>query len=71
MTNPNPLDGYVDRDTLAAMFDVTPRTITRWAGQPDGLPHAIIGIRTLYPLDKVRAWVEARVKHPNPRRRAA
>jgi phage terminase Nu1 subunit (DNA packaging protein) len=35
----NPLADFVDRETIAAMFKVSPRTITRWSGQPDGIPY--------------------------------
>lgn len=59
---PNILEGYADRDTLAASFGVAPRTITRWMGQPDGLPHVHLGGRTLFKIDSVRAWLAGREK---------
>ena len=48
MNTNNPiLADYVDRDALAEFFNVSSRTITRWAGQPDGIPAVRIGSRTL------------------------
>jgi phage terminase Nu1 subunit (DNA packaging protein) len=64
----NPLDDYVSRDAIAKMFMVAPRTITRWSGLPDGLPHVALGNRTLYRLESVRQWLAGRERRPNQRR---
>lgn len=67
----NPLlAGYVDRDELAEIFKVSPRTICRWASQPAGLPHIRLGARTLFCLESVRAWLAKR-EHSISRRKAA
>jgi hypothetical protein len=61
---------YVDRDELAKIFDVNPRTITRWAAEVGGLPHVRLGTRTLYSLASVRTWLAKRERSIS-RRRAA
>lgn len=51
------------RQELAAAFDVTPMTITRW--ENDGCPVAkkqTRGRPTFFDLEAVRAWVEAKAK---------
>lgn len=62
------LEGYADREALAAGFNVTPRTINRWMNQPDGLPYVQLGGRILFNLESVRTWLAARERHPNQRR---
>ena len=69
-TNNPLLGGYVDRDELAEIFKVSPRTICRWASQPAGLPHIRLGARTLFCLELVRAWLAKR-EHSISRRKAA
>lgn len=64
------LGGYIGRHALAEAFGVTPRTITRWIAQPDGLPYVKVGSRTMFRVDAVREWLASRERHPN-RRRAA
>jgi hypothetical protein len=66
----NLLAGYVDRATLADMMRCSERTIARYEELPDGLPSLTLGGRRLYRLASVKAWVEARERRPNPRRRA-
>ena len=64
------LDDYLPRVGLAAQLDVSERTLARYENAPDGLPVTLIGGRKLYRLDSVRAWLAARERRPNPRRRA-
>jgi excisionase family DNA binding protein len=67
----NPLlAGYVDRDELAKIFNVSPRTICRWASRADSLPHIKLGARTLFNLESVRTWLAKRERSIS-RRRAA
>lgn len=68
MNVPNILEGYADRDAIAAGFNVTPRTINRWMNQPDGLPYVQLGGRTLFNLESVKVWLASRERHPNKRR---
>ncbi len=64
----NPLLGdYVDRDELAKIFNVSPRTITRWCDKVDGLPFVELGNRTLFNIENVRKWLaRARARHFAP-----
>ena len=61
----------ISRDELAAVLDVTPRTLSRYENQPDGLPSVLIGWRKFYRYESVRKWLAQRERHPNRRRRAA
>jgi hypothetical protein len=64
------LDGYVDRQTLAAELRCNERTIARYENIPNGLPSVLIAGRKLYPVDAIRSWVKTRERHPNQRRGA-
>jgi phage terminase Nu1 subunit (DNA packaging protein) len=61
---------YVDRASLAEALKVSPRTISRYENQPDGLPSLLIGGRKHYRMESVRKWLDRREQHPNRRRRA-
>lgn len=60
---------YVDRASLAEALKVSPRTLSRYESQPDGLPSVMIGGRKCYRLESVRKWLERRERHPNKRRK--
>lgn len=64
------LDGYVTRDELARELRVHPRTVARYSTQADGLPHLVLGGRVLYRTADVRAFLDRRVKTPNPVRKS-
>jgi phage terminase Nu1 subunit (DNA packaging protein) len=64
------LEGYVDREALAAGFGVSTRTIARWMAQPDGLPYTAIGGKVLFRSQAVREWLLRRERRPNARRAA-
>ena len=64
-------EGYVHRDVFAAREGVSPRTVSRYCNEPDGLPHMLFGGRLYIPEDEGRAWIRNRVKRPNPSRRKA
>ncbi len=59
---------WIGRDDLAKELKVSVRTLTRWTFAVDGIPHAILGNRTLYRRESVRAWLAARETKPARRR---
>jgi hypothetical protein len=63
------LAGYLSRDDLAREFNVSPRTVTRWTFQVDGLPYLELGNRTLYERASVLAWLAARCRQAQPTKR--
>jgi excisionase family DNA binding protein len=65
------LSDYLTRRQLAEQLDITTRTLDRWQSQPDAIPHVQVGGRVLFKIASVRAWLEARERHPNKRRVAA
>ena len=65
------LAGYVPRAELAAEWDCHERTIARYEAMPDGLPFLFIGGRKLYRIEDARAFMERRIKTPNPIRKSA
>ena len=72
MTTIDPrLGDYAGRTEFALMMGKSPRTISRWIAQPDGLPYLTLGNEVLIPIGGARAWMAAKVKRPNQRRKAA
>lgn len=69
---PGILSAYLTRDALSRELDISPRTISRWTFQPNGIPHITLGNRTLYRRESVLAWLEAQEQRPSrtKRRRA-
>lgn len=65
------LEDFLTRDQLANELRVSSRTLIRWQNQQDGLPYVELGGRIFYRRSSVIAWIEARERHPNQRRRAA
>jgi phage terminase Nu1 subunit (DNA packaging protein) len=66
------LAGYITRADLAAQLGITERTIQNYERLPDGLPFMTMGGKIkLYRIESVAAWIAAREKSRNPRRRAA
>ena len=59
----------VEKPAVAAALKTSTRTITRYEGEPDGLPFIKIGKRHMYRMSSVVAWLERREKQRNPRRR--
>jgi hypothetical protein len=64
------LADYPDRPTLAKVWGVSPHTILRYEQLPDGLPSLMLGGRKRYPWKEALAWLQSRVKRPNPTRAA-
>ena len=61
---------FVPLGEFAKSIDKHPRTIQRWAGQPDGFPIAHIGKEDFVHIPTARDWVLSKVRRPNPRREA-
>ena len=61
------IDEWIERDVLAKELKVSPRTLSRWTFGADPIPHAVIGNRTLYRRESVRAWLIARETKPTRR----
>jgi hypothetical protein len=53
----------------ARQLSVVPRTIDRYEREPNGLPFVMIGGKKYHNPASVRAWLAAREKHPNLRKR--
>jgi hypothetical protein len=64
----NLLAGFMPAEEFEKQLNVTPRTRHRYQSLPDGLPFVIIGGRTFIPVKDAKAWLERRVRRPNPRR---
>lgn len=60
------LAGYAPRAEIAAELGVHERTLARYENMPNGLASVTIGGRKFYRLADVRAFIEARIKHPQP-----
>ena len=65
------LGNYIPIEEFAAMVGKCRRTVSRWIARPDGLPHLPLGNETHIPITEAREWLAARIKRPNPRRRAS
>ena len=65
------LSEYAEVDEFANEVDRTSRTVIRWMDEPNGLPFTKLGGRRLIHLPSARAWLLARIRRPNPRRRNA
>ena len=65
------LDGYVPEPEFCLKNHISSRTAARLRRQADGLPYTVWGGKVYIPIDEARAWLAARIKRPNPRRRAA
>lgn len=65
------LAGYVTRAHLASEWYCHERTIARYELEPDGLPCLYIGGRKLYRIEDACAFMERRIKTPNPVRKDA
>jgi len=63
------LSEYPDRHTLARRWGISWHTVYRYELEPDGLPNMMLGGRKR-PWKDACAWLERRVKRPNPRRGA-
>jgi len=63
------LAGYIAAEDFAAEIGATTRTVSRYMSR--GLPFVKLGKRRLIPVEKARAWLEARTRGglDEPRRR--
>jgi phage terminase Nu1 subunit (DNA packaging protein) len=55
---------YVTPRRLAAMLNVTPRTLSRWDARGIGPPKIKVGKTILFDLAKLPAWLAARETQP-------
>jgi hypothetical protein len=66
------LDGFVPEERFASDNHISPRTSRRYRLQPDGLPFLEWGGKIYIHVETARDWLlRSRMKHPNPRRKAA
>lgn len=65
------LEGYTPETKFCVENRISLRTSARLRSQPDGLPYTVWGGKVYIPIEEARAWFLARVKRPNPRRKAA
>ena len=59
---------YVTEAKFAEANGIHQRTAARYRNEPDGLPFVEFGGRIYIHLPRAREWLEARVRHLNPRR---
>ncbi|SDR52671.1 hypothetical protein SAMN05519103_04561 [Rhizobiales bacterium GAS113] len=71
MDDQNILAGYIREDEFAAKAGISRRTASRYRNQVDGLPFLEFGGWIYIPISAAREWLQARIKHPNQRRKAA
>jgi hypothetical protein len=60
------LADFATRAELAAELGCHERTIARYEALPNGLPSVTIAGRKLYRVADVRAFIENRIKSPQP-----
>jgi hypothetical protein len=68
---PSILDGYQHEAVFAHANKISQRTVARYRNETDGLPHVEFGGKIYIPVAEAKAWLQARVKRPNPSRRKA
>jgi hypothetical protein len=66
----NILDGFLPEEDFAKANGICRRTSARYRKQPDGLPYTEFGGRIFIDVPGARAWLERRVRRPNPTRGA-
>jgi len=54
------LDGYVNREALAAQLRKSVRTLDRWETRRIGPPRTVCGSLVLYNIESVRQWLASR-----------
>jgi hypothetical protein len=65
----NFLADFVPIEQFAKDVGKCTRTILRWMGEADGLPHTRLGNQRLIHLATAQAWLLQRMRQPNPDRR--
>jgi hypothetical protein len=68
---PSILEGYQHEAVFASANKISQRTVARYRNEADGLPFVEFGGRVFIPIAEAKAWLQARVKRPNPSRRKA
>ena len=53
---------YLRRSQVAEKFNVSVRTVERWATADGGPPFAIMGRVSLYPENELEAWARSRLR---------
>lgn len=73
MSDRNFLDDFPTLEAFARNLKPPkhPRTVKRWADQPDGLPIVYLGKTPHVPLEQARQWLTKRIRQRNPRRQSA
>jgi hypothetical protein len=66
-----PDDAVLARDELAAVWQVTPRTVLNLQHGKDGLPYLMNGGRVFFRAGSARAWMRGREQHRNQHRRGS
>jgi predicted DNA-binding transcriptional regulator AlpA len=59
------LEGFLRREELAQQFNLSIRTIDRWAALREGPPRVCVGRTILYNVNSVREWLRSREKQPS------
>lgn len=67
----NILEGSEPEAAFAAANKISQRTSARYRNQPNGMPWFEWGGRVYIPIEPAREWLKARIRRPNPRRKAA
>ena len=56
------MQGFYDRNQLAARTDNSTRTIARWDAKRIGPPRVKIGRKWYYPIPETEAWLRAGIE---------
>lgn len=62
------LDDYAELAEFSRQVKRVERTVLRWMDEPDGLPYTMMGRTRLVHIPTARAWLQARMRNPNPTR---
>jgi excisionase family DNA binding protein len=55
-------DEYLPPDRVAEILGVTTGTLAKWRHRGASPAYAIVGRRCLYPADKLREFIESRIR---------
>ena len=65
------LEGFVFEADFARANKISRRTSANYRNEPNGLPYVMFGGKVYIHVERAKNWLDARIKRPNPRRRAA
>jgi hypothetical protein len=60
------LEDYELEETLAAKWDVSPKTLSRYRCEPNGLPFMKLGGKVYIHVPGAREWIKRRTVRRNP-----